>query len=134
MPIGQNTQAVPCPVPFAIAPIALTLGHIEPNMSANFSTSSPRVLRRVNAFSLPTRTELAWFFGSMCLWMFKARPVHACSCEQISPAEGFDRAKYVFTGTVAETSGHTWIVDVNRAWKGADRLAGQVHLPDVNAM
>lgn len=87
-----------------------------------------------NASSRPTRTLLAWFFGSMGWWMFGAGPVHACSCEQISPAEGFDRAQYVFTGTIAESSGHTWTVDVDRVWKGADRLAGQVRLLDVYAM
>jgi len=87
-----------------------------------------------NAFSLPTSTLLVWLFGSLCLAMFGAGSVHACSCQQISPAEGFDRAQYVFTGTVAETNEHTWIVDVHRVWKGADRLAGQVHLLDVYAM
>jgi hypothetical protein len=77
---------------------------------------------------------LASLFGAMGLWIFEAGPAHACSCEQISPAEGFDRAQYVFSGRIAETSGHTWVVDVNRVWKGADRLAGQVRLLDVYAM
>ena len=87
-----------------------------------------------NRFSFPAGTALARFFGSLCLWVCGAGAVHACSCQQISPAEGFDRAQYVFIGTVAETSGHTWIVDVKRVWKGADRLAAQVHLLDVYAM
>lgn len=58
---------------------------------------------------------------------------HACSCERISPAEGFDRAQYVFTGKVVEISGHTWTVDVDRVWKGAEKLASRVRLLDVYA-
>ena len=57
----------------------------------------------------------------------------ACSCRQISPQEGFDRAEYVFTGKVAEISGHTWTVDVDRVWKGAEKLAKRVRLLDVYA-
>jgi hypothetical protein len=72
-----------------------------------------------DALSRPTMMILAWLFGSMASWIFGAGPAHACSCEQISPAEGFDRAQYVFSGRIAETSGHTWVVDVNRVWKGA---------------
>lgn len=26
---------------------------------------------------------------------------------------------------------HTWVIDVDRVWKGADKLAGQVRLLDV---
>jgi hypothetical protein len=58
---------------------------------------------------------------------------HACSCAQISPDEGFNRAQYVFTGKVAEINGHTWTVDVDRVWKGADKLAKRVRLLDVYA-
>jgi hypothetical protein len=58
---------------------------------------------------------------------------HACSCERISPSEGFDRAQYVFTGKVVEISGHTWTVDVDRVWKGAEKLASRVRLLDVYA-
>lgn len=57
----------------------------------------------------------------------------ACSCEQISPGEGFDRAQYVFTGKVIEMNGHTWTVDVDRVWKGAEKLAKRVRLLDVYA-
>lgn len=62
-----------------------------------------------------------------------AGAAHACSCEPISPGEGFDRAQYVFTGKVTEISGHTWTVDVDRVWKGADKLASRVRLLDVYA-
>jgi hypothetical protein len=62
-----------------------------------------------------------------------AGAAHACSCEQISPGEGFDRAQYVFAGKVTEITGHTWTVDVDRVWKGADRLAKRVRLLDVYA-
>jgi hypothetical protein len=62
-----------------------------------------------------------------------AGTAHACSCEPIAPSEGFDRAHYVFTGKVVEISGHTWTVDVDRVWKGAERLASRVRLLDVYA-
>jgi hypothetical protein len=62
-----------------------------------------------------------------------AGAAHACSCERISPDEGFDRAQYVFTGKVAEIRGHTWTVDVDRVWKGAEKLASRVRLLDVYA-
>ena len=52
-------------------------------------------------------------------------------CDPISPSEGFDRAQYVFTGKVVEMDGHTWTIDVNRVWKGAERLASHVRLLDV---
>jgi hypothetical protein len=55
----------------------------------------------------------------------------ACPCEQSSPAQGFERAQYVFTGKVVEQTGNTWTVDVDRVWKGADKLAGRVRLLDV---
>ena len=58
---------------------------------------------------------------------------HACSCERNSPAEGFDRAQYVFIGKVVEINGHTWTVDVDRVWKGAEKLASRVRLLDVYA-
>jgi hypothetical protein len=56
---------------------------------------------------------------------------HACACESISPAQGFARAQFVFTGKVVDAAGHTWTVDVDRVWKGADKLAAQVRLLDV---
>ena len=62
-----------------------------------------------------------------------AGAAHACSCERISPSDGFDRAHYVFTGKVVEISGHTWTVDVDRVWKGAEKLASRVRLLDVYA-
>jgi len=62
-----------------------------------------------------------------------AGAAHACSCERISPGDGFDRAQYVFTGKVAEINGHSWTVDVDRVWKGAEKLASRVRLLDVYA-
>ena len=58
---------------------------------------------------------------------------HACSCQKISPEDGFGRAEYVFTGKVTEISGHTWTIDVDRVWKGADKLARHARLLDVYA-
>lgn len=58
---------------------------------------------------------------------------HACSCGRISPGEGFDRAQYVFTGKVVEIDGHTWTIDVDQVWKGAEKLASRVRLLDVYA-
>jgi hypothetical protein len=56
---------------------------------------------------------------------------YACPCEEISPAEGFAEAEYVFAGKVVEEVGHTWTVDVDRVWKGSERLASRVRLLDV---
>ena len=58
---------------------------------------------------------------------------HACSCEMMSPAEGFARAQYVFTGTVAESGTHTWVVAVDRVWKGRETLTHKARLMDVYA-
>ena len=68
------------------------------------------------------------FLGSAPLLSRSAR---ACPCEQSSPAQGFARAQYVFTGKVVEQTGNTWTVDVDRVWKGADKLAARVRLLDV---
>jgi hypothetical protein len=65
------------------------------------------------------------------LWIGFCTSAHACPCDAMSPVEGFELAQYVFTGRVIETSGHTWTVDVDRVWKGAERLAPKVRLLDV---
>jgi hypothetical protein len=70
-----------------------------------------------------------------CFWLclLGSEAAHACACADITPAEGFDRAEYVFTGKVAEATGHTWVVDVDRIWKGGDKLADLAHMLDVYA-
>ena len=74
---------------------------------------------------------LAWLVGSLGLSSAGAGAALACACDSISPAEGFAGAQYVFTGKVVETAAHTWTVDVDRVWKGADKLAARVRLLDV---
>jgi hypothetical protein len=74
---------------------------------------------------------LAWLVGLLIMSMATADIAHACGCESISPAQGFERAQYVFTGKVIDMTGHTWTVDVDRVWKGADKLASRVRLLDV---
>jgi len=64
---------------------------------------------------------------------FGAEAARACSCESSTPEAGFDRAQYVFTGTVVKTIGHEWWVDVERVWKGRDKLGKTVKLMDVYA-
>lgn len=54
-----------------------------------------------------------------------------CQCADINPQEGFDRAQYVFTGTVAAAERHTWVVEPDRIWKGS--LPRSVRLMDVYA-
>jgi hypothetical protein len=54
-----------------------------------------------------------------------------CPCADITPQEGFDRAQYVFTGTVAVAERHTWVVEPDRIWKGS--LPRSVRLMDVYA-
>ena len=57
----------------------------------------------------------------------------ACSCDAVSPSEGFERAQYVFTGKVVEARHHTWLIAVDRVWKGREKLAGSVRLMDIHA-
>jgi hypothetical protein len=65
--------------------------------------------------------------------MWAAGAAHACSCDPISPASGYDRAQYVFTGRVVRAEAHTWHVDVERVWKGHERLGRTVKLMDAYA-
>jgi hypothetical protein len=51
----------------------------------------------------------------------------------MSPAQGFQQAQYVFTGKIVEVIQHTWTVEVDRVWKGAETLARHVRLLDVYA-
>ena len=66
-------------------------------------------------------------------WMWQAGAAHACSCEPSSPAAGFDRAQYVFTGQVVKADAHAWLVEVERVWKGHEKLARTIKLMDVYA-
>ncbi len=64
---------------------------------------------------------------------FSADAALACSCAPISPSAGFDRAQYVFTGQVVEAGQHTWLIAVDRVWKGREKLTNPVRLMDVYA-
>jgi hypothetical protein len=77
--------------------------------------------------------NLVIVLGLASFWMWGAGNAYACSCEQISPAEGFDRAQFVFIGTVIEAGSHTWVVDVDRVWKGRERLTPKARLMDAYA-
>ena len=66
-------------------------------------------------------------------WMCAAGAAHACRCDPISPAAGFDRAQYVFSGKVVKADAHAWLVEVERVWKGSEKLARTVKLMDVYA-
>jgi hypothetical protein len=65
--------------------------------------------------------------------MWVAGAAHACSCDPISPAAGFDRAQYVFAGRVVRAEEHTWHVEVERVWKEHERLGRTVKLMDAYA-
>lgn len=77
--------------------------------------------------------DLIVFIGLASFWVWGAGNAYACSCEQISPAEGFNRAQFVFIGTVIEAGSHTWVVDVDRVWKGRERLTRKARLMDAYA-
>ena len=62
-----------------------------------------------------------------------AGAAHACRCDPISPEAGFDRAQYVFAGKVIQAENHAWLIEVERVWKGHERLARTVKLMDVYA-
>jgi hypothetical protein len=57
----------------------------------------------------------------------------ACSCKPETPEAGFDRAQYVFAGKVVKAEQHIWLVEVERVWKGHDRLTRTIELMDVYA-
>jgi hypothetical protein len=65
--------------------------------------------------------------------LWGAGAAHACRCDPVSPQAGFDRAQYVFTGKVVQAEHHTWLVEVDRVWKGHERLTRTVRLMDVYA-
>src|ERR1043166_4328410 len=56
-------------------------------------------------------------------WICGTGAAHACACEPISPEAGFARAQYVFAGKVVQAEHHTWLIEVERVWKGHDKLA-----------
>ena len=66
-------------------------------------------------------------------WTWGAGAVQACSCDPISPEAGFDHAQYVFTGKVVQAEQHVWIVEVERVWKGHEKLRHTIKLMDVYA-
>ena len=74
---------------------------------------------------------VASFLAALSAIMVETEIAHACPCEEISPEQGFEEAQYVFTGKVVEEVGHTWTVDVDRVWKGSEKLASRVRLLDV---
>jgi hypothetical protein len=76
---------------------------------------------------------LVWPLALACSWISAAGATQACSCERPSPAGGFDRAQYVFTGKVVEAGTHTWIIEVDRVWKGGEKLRRIVKLMDAYA-
>jgi hypothetical protein len=76
---------------------------------------------------------LACFLALLGACLLGGGAAHACSCERGSPSAGFDLAQYVFTGTVTEGRAHTWVVEVERIWKGAEKLGHSVRLMDVYA-
>jgi hypothetical protein len=69
---------------------------------------------------------------AICL-TWGASAAQACSCDPVSPEAGFDRAQYVFTGTVVKADNHIWLVDVDRMWKGDEKLGRTIELMDVYA-
>jgi hypothetical protein len=77
---------------------------------------------------------LLGFIALAGAWLFAADSAQACSCQAISPAEGFSRAQYVFVGKVVEAGTHTWRVEVDRVWKGKETLPRTARLMDVYAM
>ncbi len=77
--------------------------------------------------------NLVVLIGLAIFWVWAAGNALACSCQQISPAEGFDRAQFVFAGTVVEAGSHIWVFHVDRVWKGRERLTRRARLMDVYA-
>ena len=81
----------------------------------------------------PTRRVFLGLLAPISLSLWRPAAAWACACEQISPMEGFNRAQYVFTGTVVQAGTHSWVVNVDRVWKGRDTLTPRARLVDVYA-
>jgi hypothetical protein len=95
--------------------------------------SSPEAEMTHNTPFHSARTIALAILSGAWLCLLGTEPARACACAAITPDQGFERAEYVFTGKVAEATGHTWVVDVDRIWKGGDTLADRAHLLDVYA-
>lgn len=78
------------------------------------------------------KTLLRLLVFALC-WTWGTGAVQACSCAPLSPEAGVDHAQYVFTGKVVQAEQHVWIVDVERVWKGHEKLHRTVKLMDVYA-
>jgi hypothetical protein len=77
--------------------------------------------------------QLEKLLALVICWMCSAGVAHACPCDAISPEAGFERAQYVFSGEVVQAEHHTWLIAVERVWKGHERLGRNVKLMDVYA-
>ena len=66
-------------------------------------------------------------------WTWGTADAQVCSCVPSSPEAGFGRAQYVFTGKVVKAEHHVWLVDVERVWKGHEKLRHTIELMDVYA-
>jgi hypothetical protein len=66
-------------------------------------------------------------------WAWGIAAAQVCSCPPNSPEEGFKRAQYVFTGKVVSAEPHVWFVEVERVWKGHEKLRRTIKLMDVYA-
>jgi hypothetical protein len=76
---------------------------------------------------------LVWLTVLVFCWMYDADDARACSCDRGTPAAGYDRAQYVFTGKVLDADHHEWLIGIERVWKGRDKLGLTVKLKDAYA-
>lgn len=63
--------------------------------------------------------------------MLMASPVLACVCPAVLPESAVPRAQAVFTGKVIRSGKSTWIVEVDRVWKG--EVESQIESFDAHA-
>src|SRR6267378_179394 len=101
---------------------------------SRLSALGPEAMNRIVASLLGSPMKnLARLLVLASCWMWEAGAAHACSCDPIPPAAGFDRAQYVFTGRVAKAEAHAWLVEVERVWKGHQKLGRTIKLMDAYA-
>jgi hypothetical protein len=80
----------------------------------------------------PMKNLVSLLLLAIC-WTWGTGVAHACSCDPLSPDAGFDRAQYVFMGRVVKADHHVWLVEVERVWKGHEKLARTAKLMDIYA-
>lgn len=62
--------------------------------------------------------KVVYILGVAAFLLFNVSETFACMCAFSTPAQAFDRADAVFSGTISEGEKGKWKITVDRVWKG----------------